>query len=190
MGSSSKTNIRLREPIFCSACGTKTDWVVSEKHGKEVEICPKCGKVHFRNSKPCAGALIVENGKILLVKRAIEPFFGYWDIPGGFLNENEHPADGAIRETLEETGLNVEPLAFFGIFIDYYEGEGGGFTHNTYYIVKPIGGALSAGDDASEAKWFSFDSLPENIAFPNHAKKVLRLLIEKFPTKSDSMKER
>jgi len=146
--------------------------------GKPVEICPECGHKMFRNSKPCAGALIIEEGKLLLVKRGIEPYKGFWDIPGGFLNEKEHPRDGAIREAREETGLTIEPMEILDIFIDKYKGQG--YTHNTYYTANVVKGEVKAGDDAVEAKWFPIDELPREIAFPDHAFRVLKLLKERI----------
>lgn len=58
--------------------------------------CGVCGKWHYHNSKPCAGALVVRDGKVLLAQRGVEPFKGYWDIPGGFLEAGEHPEHGAF----------------------------------------------------------------------------------------------
>jgi len=134
----------------------------------------------FRNSKPCAGALVVNGDRLLLVKRGIQPFKGFWDIPGGFLDEGEHPRDGAIREVKEETNLTISIVEFLGIFMDNYCGEGGGATQNTYYIAEPLEGTLSPGDDAIEAKWFNLKNLPQQIAFPEHAKEVFSCLIEKL----------
>ncbi|HMA34170.1 MAG TPA: NUDIX domain-containing protein [Chloroflexia bacterium] len=133
---------------------------------------PSCGRVHYRNAKPCAGALIEQDGAVLLVRRNIEPFSGYWDIPGGYLQEWEHPADGARREVQEETGLEVELTRLLGIFVDSYGSEGSN-TFNVYYRARPVGGHLQPADDAAEARWFPPDSLPANIAFPGHIPDVL-----------------
>ncbi len=161
-------------------CGTKTAWILREGESRPLEICPKCGQVHFRNSKPCAGALIIEDGKLLLIKRNIEPFAGYWDIPGGFLEEGEHPEDGVIRETREETGLIIKPEKILGIYMDNYCGEGSGATLNIYYISRLISGEISPGDDADDARWFKLDNLPKKIAFPDHALKVIKDLKKRY----------
>jgi len=68
--------------------------------------------------------LVVKGGRLLLVKRGVEPYEGCWDIPGGFLEAGEHPEDGAVREVQEETGLKVRLRGFFGAYIDTY-GQGG-----------------------------------------------------------------
>lgn len=173
-----ESNTTYREPRFCEKCGNRTEWKMVNGNSVLVETCPICGHHMFRNSKPCAGALILDDGKILLIKRDIEPFKDYWDIPGGFLEESEHPRDGAIREAKEETGVEIEPTEILDIFMDIYAGQG--VTLNTYYIAKPIGGIARAGDESAEIGWFELDNLPDNIAFPNHALEVLRLLREKM----------
>ena len=82
---------------FCPSCGTET--VARAIEGRERASCPGCGRVHYENAKPCAGAIVVDAaGRVLLGKRSIEPFKGLWDIPGGFLEAEEHPEEGARRE--------------------------------------------------------------------------------------------
>jgi ADP-ribose pyrophosphatase YjhB (NUDIX family) len=121
---------------------------------------------HFLNSKPCAGGLVVRDGRLLLVRRAFEPFKGWWDVPGGFLEAGEHPVDGVVRELREETGLEVRPGDLFGIYMDRY-GADGHPTLNVYYRCEVVGGAERAGDDAAELGWFAPDALPDRIAFEN-----------------------
>jgi ADP-ribose pyrophosphatase YjhB (NUDIX family) len=147
-------------PSFCSACGGP----VVEAGGRF--DCGRCGRRHFLNSKPCAGGLVVHDGRLLLVRRAFEPFKGWWDVPGGFLEAGELPVDGVVRELREETGLEVRPGGLFGIYMDRY-GPDGDATMSLYYECEVIGGAERAGDDAAELGWFPPDALPEGIAFEN-----------------------
>ena len=75
-----------------------------ERGSRRVE-CPECGFVAYANAAPTACAVCVDDrGRILLVRRAAEVFHGYWDLPGGFVEEDEHPLDTVRRELLEETG--------------------------------------------------------------------------------------
>src|SRR5438105_4240038 len=90
---------------FCPDCGSELPAVSTERLISQT--CHGCGAVHWRNAKPCAGALVVRDGRVLLGRRAIEPARGAWDIPGGFLEPWESPADAAVREVHEETGLDV-----------------------------------------------------------------------------------
>ena len=77
--------------------------------------CASCGLVVYANPAPAACALVEDDdGRILLTRRAWEPYAGMWDVPGGFLGEREHPLDALRRELLEETGLAVEPTEWYG----------------------------------------------------------------------------
>lgn len=133
-------------------------------------VCPACGRVAYENAKPCAGALVERGGKVLLVRRAIAPYRGWWDIPGGFLEANEHPESGAIREVREETGLRVRLAGLLGVYLDHY---GAARVLNLYYLARPAGGRERPGDDAAEVRWFGPAELPARIAFPRHARRVL-----------------
>ncbi len=131
---------------------------------REQPICQSCGFVFWQNSKPCAGVLVVHEGRLLLVKRAFEPFKGWWDIPGGFLAEGEHPEVGAQRELREETGLDVRLTGLVGIFMDTY-GETGEATLNVFYTGEVVEGREMAGSDITAMHWFEPDAMPADIAF-------------------------
>jgi ADP-ribose pyrophosphatase YjhB (NUDIX family) len=127
-------------------------------------VCLACGQIHWRNAKPCGGALVIRNGKVLLIRRIIEPFKGYWDIPGGFCEVDEHPAETAVREVREETGLEIELTGFLGLWLDEYVARP---TLNIYYLARPLTWRLQTGDDAGAASWFAPGALPRKIAFVN-----------------------
>ncbi len=134
-------------------------------------VCPGCGWIAFGNAKPAVGVLIERERKLLLVRRERAPFKGYWDIPGGFLEEDEHPRTGAVREAREETGLRIAIDDLLGV---YHDRSGDTYTLNLYYHAHVLGGRERAGDDADDLKWFGRADLPKRIAFPGHAKQVLR----------------
>ena len=134
--------------------------------------CAACGFVAYANSAPTASALCVDDdGRLLLVRRAVEPFRGRWDIPGGFLEEHEHPKDALRRELVEETGLEIDPVAFFGVWIDWYGDEGPGVqsTLNLYWTARVVRGDPRPADDVDELRWFAPDELPAatELAFTN-----------------------
>ncbi len=163
---------------FCPNCGTRFAATYADAFAPQK--CRQCGRVSYHESKPCAGALIVRDGRVLLVKRAVEPFKNHWDIPGGFLEPGEHPLDGMLREVKEETGLVVRVKELLGVYMDRYDdGTEEKYTLNHYYIVQPLEGTLRAADDAIETRWFALDALPEQIAF-EHARQVLRDLRERI----------
>jgi 8-oxo-dGTP diphosphatase len=126
------------------------------------------------NAKPCGGALVTnDDGRLLLVRRAHEPCLGAWDIPGGFCEQREHPADAARREVREETGLEVEIGDLVGMWIDDY-GDTGDVTLNIYFHAVEVGGAERIDPaEVAEIGWFDFRELPDEIAFPDHESKVL-----------------
>lgn len=158
---------------FCPNCAARLPTDPSNPHASQ--SCGACGATYYHNSKPTAGALILRDDQILLAERAIEPFRGYWDIPGGFLEPGEHPADGARREALEETGLQIAIAdSPFAIMIDRY-GESQDYTLNLYYVATVIGGEAQPADDVASLRWFPLNALPERVAF-DHANEVLRRL--------------
>jgi ADP-ribose pyrophosphatase YjhB (NUDIX family) len=120
---------------YCPDCGAQLGPPAGPSERVVSQTCPSCAAVHYRNAKPCAGALVVRDGRVLLGRRAIEPARGSWDIPGGFLNPWEHPADGAAREVREETGLEVRLTRLLAVEVDSYEARG--YTLNLYYPVLP-----------------------------------------------------
>lgn len=161
---------------FCPKCGRRLSLRLIDQH--ERLVCSGCGFIFYQNSKPCVGVLVVEDNRLLLVQRAIEPFKGYWDIPGGFLEAGEHPEAGAIRELQEETGLLIEPVQILGIFMDTY-GPGQEPVMTIFYIAQVAGGELRPGSDAAALQWFELEDLPEKIAFSS-AQEALELLRNKY----------
>lgn len=161
---------------FCSQCG-------AELPADPPITCPSCGAKHWRNPKPCAGALVIHEGKLLLVKRAHEPWFDCWDIPGGFCNGDEHPESAAVREVREETGLDVRLTGLLGMWMDTYESAAEA-TLNIYYHAQPVGAAEVRIDphEVAEVGWFLPDTLPDNIAFQGHVPAVLRAWQSAFAT--------
>ncbi len=128
--------------------------------------CPSCGFVFYQNPAPAAGAIIVEDNRILLVQRSVDPRKGDWCIPAGFTEWTEHPQQTAVRELKEETGLDIRLTDLFEMFMGMDDPR----THALLilYLGEIVGGELTAGDDAAEARFFGFDDLPENIAFEAH----------------------
>lgn len=102
--------------------------------------------------------ILIEDGKVLLIKRGREPFLGQWAIPGGRIEDDETAEDCLRREMKEETGLDVEPVKLIGLYSD--PGRDPRKVIAAPYLVRRIGGQLKAGDDAAEAAWFPLDDIP------------------------------
>ena len=157
---------------YCSACGVKLP-------GRPPTTCGACGTQHWANAKPCAGVLVTDpDGRLLLLRRATEPWLGRWDIPGGFCEATEHPIETAMREAREESGFEVEVTGFLGLWLDRYPDPADAghpkVTLNAYYHAR-AGDRAGSPDphETSEIGWFEADALPPEIAFPHHAEAVL-----------------
>ena len=150
---------------FCPRCGSEA--VVGAGHVS----CTSCGYVVWASTSIAVCALCVdEHDRVLLARRAIEPDYGKWDLPGGFLEEGEDPRDGVRRELREETGLDVELDDFFGMWTDWYEASDRRVAVLAlYWKASPAAGEAKAADDVSELGWFGRDELPPRgeIAFDN-----------------------
>ena len=159
---------RLTGWKHCPRCAA-----VLENDG-QTATCAACGFVAHASSEPTACALVLDDaGRVLLARRAFDPERGKWDLPGGFLEEGEEPLDGLRRELLEETGLEIEPLDFVGVWVDRYgDAEDAIATLNLYWTARIVSGEPVPADDVSELAWFSLDDLPgdEDIAFGNVVK--------------------
>lgn len=155
---------------FCRFCGAKTALQPGrpDTHLK----CTGCGRDLYVNSKPCAETVIIRDSQVLLLRRTIEPFYGYWDIPGGFLEEDELPEAGAIREAHEEANLAVELKGLIGMTLDDYPGEEKLTVLTISFLAEPLG-EPRPGDETEAVHFFSEDEIPEELAF-GHARETIR----------------
>jgi len=146
----------------CPRCTTELERGEGHVH------CPGCGSTYYANSAPCVSVLVEDGeGRVLLARRAVEPYLGLWDCPGGFLEEGEHPLDGLRRELAEETGLVAGPARFVGIWMDVYgDAPEAAATLNIYWVVRVEGEPVPA-DDVAELRWFASTALPgaDGLAF-------------------------
>jgi ADP-ribose pyrophosphatase YjhB (NUDIX family) len=101
--------------IFCSNCGARVVQRVPPGDTLPRWICDQCGIVHYRNPLLVVGTVPEHDGRILLCRRAIEPRYGYWTLPAGFMENDETAGQGAARETLEEAGARIELGAPFSL---------------------------------------------------------------------------
>ncbi len=163
---------------FCPVCADE----IGVEDGVRAE-CGSCGYRAWASSKPTACAVVVDDeGRVLLARRAGPVFHGYWDLPGGFLDEGEHPLDALRRELREETGLEVEPGDFLGVWMDRYgDEEDAHATLNLYWSARLVGGEPHAADDVSELGWFRPDELPPVEQFAFHIPDVLGVWRQQHP---------
>lgn len=109
------------------------------------------------------GAVIVENGRVLLICRGQAPLLGEWSLPGGVLECGETLRDAAMREAREETGLTVGVEEMLGVYERVIRDDEGRIRYHYVlidFLCRPVAGELKAGSDAAEVAWFSRDELP------------------------------
>ena len=160
-----------RLPKFCPQCGGPLG--LQPHDGRERPICPACGHVVYLNPAPSVAAVLVQEGRVLLVRRCIEPGLGRWSLPGGFIEAGETPREAVVREVREETGITCQPVTLLDA-----QAVLGGFYGDILvlgYSAEFVAGELQAGEDADRARFFDPDRLPL-IAFDIHKRFISRFL--------------
>jgi ADP-ribose pyrophosphatase YjhB (NUDIX family) len=156
---------RFADWRHCPRCASPLRHGGSEEHASAAVHCPACGLTVYDNPSATASALVLRDGRLLVTRRAGEPFAGRLDLPGGFIEPGESPQDAVRRELREETGLEVAVGPLAGIFTDAY-GEDGVSTLNLFYAARVTGGAESPNDDVSEILWLDPAAIdPASLAF-------------------------
>jgi len=101
---------------FCGDCGSKVEKRIPEGDNLERDCCTKCDSIHYSNPRVIVGTVPIKGDKVLLCKRAIQPRYGLWTLPAGFLENGETIEEGAFRETKEETNTEVKMGKLYAIF--------------------------------------------------------------------------
>jgi ADP-ribose pyrophosphatase YjhB (NUDIX family) len=147
-----------REPElnFCPHCGHSLE--SCEAFGQRRRACPRCDRIIFREHKVAAGVIVEDGGRVLLVRRRYEPRKGAWSLPAGFVDYGEDPAEAAVRECREETGLKVEITGLFDVVSGREHARGADIV--IVYRARLVGGQPRPSDDADQVSFFSPDALP------------------------------
>ena len=159
---------------FCPRCAGRLETRILKEDEPERLVCGECGFVFYLGPKLVAGAIFELDGRIMLVQRDIEPGYGKWTFPGGFVERGEVVGTAAEREVLEESGLEISTTGIVGVYS--YEGE---VPAIVVFGARVTGGEPRALDETMDVKSFGRDELPwREMAFPSteHAlKDYLRL---------------
>ncbi|EMP56827.1 NUDIX hydrolase [Marinobacter koreensis] len=158
---------------YCSFCGHPVEQRIPEGDNRHRYVCTSCETIHYQNPRIIAGTVPVWEGKILLCKRAIEPRYGYWTLPAGFMENAETTIEAAARETQEEALAEVDIEGLFSIIDVPHINQ-----VHMFYRASLIGGKFGAGEESLESRLFGVDEIPwEEISFPT-VKKTLELFLE------------
>lgn len=159
----------MDQPAFCTACAAPLE------HSGRHPVCTGCGRTHHRDPKVGVGVVVVQDGRLLLVRRGVEPGKGRWALPAGYVDAGEDPREAAARETHEETGLQVAVGAVVDVYPSTVTGGHRGASFFLAFEAQVVGGTLAASDDAVDAGFFGADALPE-LAFESTLDAVRRSL--------------
>jgi mutator protein MutT len=156
-------NNREFSPRFCPSCGHSLVTRRLKENEPERQVCPACQFVYYLDPKVSACAIIELNGQVVLLKRSINPGYGLWVIPGGFVDRGETIPQAARREVKEETGLDVQ----VGPLLDLYSYPGKPVVV-AVYLVEIKTGRPAALDESMEVGCFTCQEIPwDDLAFPS-----------------------
>lgn len=169
---------------FCSECAHPVDLRVPEGDNRPRFVCAQCDAIHYQNPKLVVGSIPVweQDGelKILLCKRAIEPRYGYWTLPAGFMENEETTTQAAVRETEEEAGAHVELGELFTLLNVAQVHQ-----VHLFYLARLRDLHYAAGVESLEVELFSEEEIPwDDLAFP-----TVRTTLELFFADRVKMRE-
>lgn len=146
---------------FCPSCGSEVASRVPPGDSLPRHVCDACGSIHYQNPKLVLGAIPEWEGRLLLCRRAIEPRYGYWTLPAGFMENDETAGEAAMRETLEEAGARIELVAAFSMISVPYVNQ-----VHVFYRARLLDLEFKPGEESLEVALFEEAKMPwKDIAF-------------------------
>ncbi|KPQ27608.1 MAG: ADP-ribose pyrophosphatase [Marinobacter excellens HL-55] len=157
---------------YCSTCGELVEQRIPEGDNRHRYVCLSCDTIHYQNPRIVAGTVPVWDGKILLCRRAIEPRYGYWTLPAGFMENAETTTEAAIRETLEEALAEIHVDGLYSIIDVPHINQ-----VHMFYRATLKDGQFGAGEESLESRLFAPEDIPwDEISFPT-VRKTLELFL-------------
>jgi ADP-ribose pyrophosphatase YjhB (NUDIX family) len=153
----------LQQHKFCSVCGSSVE--LRPADGRDRYVCVQCETIHYTNPKIVVGALAVWQDKVLLCRRAIEPRKGFWNLPAGYLEDFEKAEEGAIRETWEEAGTEIEIESVLTVYNLPQANQ-----VYIHFLARLKDGIVRNGEESLESALFAEDEIPwKEMAFTSSA---------------------
>ena len=146
---------RRMQLAHCSQCGAAINTATPPGDSRQRAICSSCGAIHYENPKLVVGCIPVWQDKVLLCRRAIEPRYGFWTLPAGFMENGESTAEGAARETIEEAGARVHNLQAFALIDVPYVHQ-----VHLYFIAQLTDLDFASGDESLETRLYAENEIP------------------------------
>jgi ADP-ribose pyrophosphatase YjhB (NUDIX family) len=151
----------LRSIKHCKACGSPVRYVMPADDNRDRATCTVCATVHYENPLNVVGTLPVWQDKVLLCRRNIEPRHGFWTLPAGFMELGETTEQGAIRETIEEAGANIELQGLYTLLNVVRVGQ-----LHLFYRARLLDTDFAPGPETIETQLFAEDEIPwDDLAF-------------------------
>lgn len=145
----------------CPSCGAAVSYQVPADDNRERATCPACASVHYENPINVVGTLPIWGEQVLLCRRNIEPRYGFWTLPAGFLELGETSAEGALRETDEEAGAQIELQNLYCVLNVVRVGQ-----IHLYYRARLLSDRFNPGPETIEARLFHEHEVPwDELAF-------------------------
>ena len=145
----------------CRACGGEVRYTVPADDNRDRAVCGVCGTIHYENPINVVGTVPAWGERVLLCRRNIEPRYGLWTLPAGFLELGESTAQGAERETVEEAGARIELQGLFTVLNVVRVGQ-----VHLYYRARLLDTDFAPGPETIEAKLFEEAEIPwDELAF-------------------------
>ena len=146
---------------YCRNCGHSVETRIPPGDSLPRQCCNHCGTIHYDNPKMVLGTLPIWEDKVLLCRRAIEPRYGLWTLPAGFMENQETTAQGAQRETDEEAGARIELLDLYTLISVPHISQ-----IHAFYRARLLSPELDPGEETLEARLFSEAEIPwDELAF-------------------------
>lgn len=151
----------MKQLKYCWRCGTRLE--KREKEGRQRYFCTSCDSFVYRNSVPVAGVFVVKDDEVLLIKRGGSPHRDKWSYPAGYLEYDEKPETGAIRELEEETGLKAEENDLKLVSTIHLEHPDNYVVGNAYAVeYSKTEGEITPGSDAQDARLWGLEDMEKD----------------------------
>ena len=156
---------------FCSNCGAvNLEFIIPKGDSRPRHVCKNCEVIHYSNPKMVVGCLPIWEDKVLLCKRAIEPRYGFWNVPSGYLENGETADAGAAREVWEEAEAKVEIIGVHSVYSIPQINQ-----IYIHYLAHLVDGKFGVGEESLESKLFTKEEIPwKELAFTSSTFSIKR----------------